>query len=125
MSSTRSALVNYKAIGATADGYAVSGSMGADITGPTTTITYQDQVCYQVSWLGASGSAIGTIAVQGSVDNITFHDITFTPALTQPNADDGGYLINMALVPFTYIRVKYTRSSGTGTLTVNMSTKGN
>lgn len=117
MSSTRSVLLNYVAIDAE--------SMGADITGPTTTISYQDQVCYQVSWLGASGSAIGTIAVQGSVDNVTFHDITFTPALTQPNADDGGYLINMALVPFTYIRVKYTRSSGTGTLTVKMSTKGN
>lgn len=124
MSSTRSALVNYKAIGPTADGYAVSGSMGADIIGPTTTITYQDQVCFQVAYSGSVGSAIGTISVQGSVDNVTFNDITFTPALTQPNADDGGYLINMALVPFTYIRVKYTRSSGTGSLTVNMSTKG-
>lgn len=117
MSSTRSVLLNYVAIDAE--------SMGADITGPTTTISYQDQVCYQVAWSGSVGSAIGTISVQGSVDNVTFHDITFTPALTQPNADDGGYLINMALVPFTYIRVKYTRSSGTGTLTVKMSTKGN
>lgn len=97
--------------------------MGADIVGPVTTITTGDQVCYQVAW--TSSNAVGVISVQGSVDGVTFYDLTFTPALTQPNSNNGGYLINLALVPFPNIRFKYTRTSGTGTMTVSLSAKGN
>lgn len=125
MSSTRSALVNFKAIGVVADGAKVEGDMSADIIGPSTNITYQDQVCIRVAWTASVGSGIGVIKVQGSLDNSNFEDITFTPALTQPNADDGSYLINMALVPFNFIRVFYDRTSGSGSLTANISTKGN
>jgi len=124
MSSKRSLIKTYNAIGITTglNPAAVSGSMGADIIGPTTTIDTVDQVCYQVAW--TSSDAVGVISVQGSVDNITFDDITFNPALAQPASNNGGYLINLALIPFTYIRLKYTRTSGTGNMTVTMSVKG-
>lgn len=101
----------------------VSGSMGADITGPTTHIDTADQVCYQVSW--TSANAVGTISVQGSVDGVNFVDLTFSPVLTQPASNNGEYLINLALIPFPLIRLKYTRVSGTGNLVVYMSAKGN
>ncbi len=124
MSAKRSIIKTYRAIGVTTglSPAAVSGSMAASITGPTTTIDVVDQVCYQVAW--SSSDAVGTISVQGSVDGVTFSDLTFTPALAQPSSNSGGYLINLALIPFTYIRFKYTRVSGTGTMTVSMSVKG-
>lgn len=101
----------------------VSGTMAADITGPTTQIDTADQVCYQVSW--TSSNAVGVISVQGSVDGVNFVDLTFSPVLTQPASNNGSYLINLALLPFPLIRLKYTRTSGTGTLTVYLSAKGN
>lgn len=128
MSAKRSILKNFYAIGDTVQTASnnppaqVSGSMGASITGPTTIIDVHDQVCYRVSW--TSSNAVGVISVQGSVDGTNFEDLTFTPALTQPASNNGSYLINLGLIPFIAIRVKYTRTSGTGTLTVRMSAKG-
>lgn len=96
--------------------------MAASITGPTTTLVTGDQVCYQVAW--TSSNAVGTISVQGSVDGTTWNDLTFDPVLAQPASNNGAYLINLALIPFPYIRLKYTRVSGTGTLDVWLSAKG-
>lgn len=101
----------------------VSGDMSTDIISPLTHIDTGDQICYQCHW--TSSSAVGVISVQGSVDGTTWDDITFTPALAQPTSNNGGYLINLALVPFPLIRLKYTRTSGTGNLVVYMSAKGN
>ena len=126
MSSARYLIKTYYAIGDTTDRAnpaVVSGDMSADITGPVTQIGNLDQVCYQVAW--TSSDAEGVISVQGSVDNTTFYDLTFSPALAQPNSDNGGYLINLALCPFPYVRVKYTRTTGSGTLSVILSAKGN
>lgn len=125
MSSSRSRIPNYTVIGPadSTNAAPVSGSMGADITGPTTQITMIDQVCYQVTW--TSSDAVGVISVQGSNDGTTFYDLTFDPALAQPNSDNGGYLINLALIPFSCIRLKYTRTSGTGSLKVVLAAKGN
>lgn len=125
MSSSRAIVKTFKAIGLTTGPQAaqISGDMSADIIGPVTTIDRVDQVCYQVAW--TSSDAVGVISVQGSVDGVTFNDLTFSPVLTQPNSDNGSYLINLALIPFTYIRIKYTRTSGSGALTVSMSMKGN
>lgn len=100
----------------------VSGDMSADIVGPTTQIDTADQVCYQVSW--TSSNAVGVISIQGSVDGVNFIDLTFDPALTQPSSNNGSYLINLALLPFPLIRLKYTRTSGSGTLNVFLSAKG-
>lgn len=125
MSSSRAIIKTFYAIGDTTaipTPAAVSGSMAASITGPVTVIDRVDQLAYQVSW--ASANAVGTISVQGSVDGVTFYDLTFDPPLAQPESDNGGYLINLALIPFTYVRLKYTRSSGTGTLKAWLSAKG-
>lgn len=124
MSSVRSIIKSTYAIGTTTgqNPALVSGSMGANIIGPVTNIDKVDQMCYQVVW--TSSNAIGTISVQGSVNGTTFEDLTFNPVLAQPASNNGSYLINLALIPFTYIRLKYTRTSGTGSMTVYLSAKG-
>lgn len=124
MSSARGIVKTYRAIGPLTGvtPAAVSGSMAATITGPTTTIDRMDQVCYEVAW--TSSNAVGVISIQGSVDNVTFYDLTFDPILAQPASNNGGYLVNLALIPFPYIRVKYTRTSGTGALVATLSAKG-
>jgi hypothetical protein len=125
MSSVRSIIKTMYLIGTTTgpNPALVSGDMSADVVGPVTVIDKIDQVCYQVAW--TSSDAIGTISVQGSVDGSTFIDLTFSPALTQPSSDNGSYLVNLALTPFSYIRLKYTRTSGSGDLQVYLSAKGN
>lgn len=128
MSNVRGIIKSFYAIGSltvrnSAGNFAiVDGDMSDDIIGPVTTFDKLDQMCYQVSW--TSSDAVGVISVQGSVDGVNFDDITFTPALTQPDSDNGAYLINMALIPMPYIRIKYTRVSGSGNLVVYLSAKG-
>lgn len=100
----------------------VDGDMSADITGPVTEVSKIDQICFQVSW--TSSDAVGVISIQGSVDGVNFEDLTFTTPLDQPNSDNNSYLINLALIPFPYIRLFYDRTSGSGNLEVYLSAKG-
>lgn len=127
MSSVRSIIKSFYAVGSVtgpvATRAAVSGTMAANIIGPTTQIDKIDQVCYQISW--TSSDAVGVISIQGSVDGVNFIDLTFDPVLTQPNSNNGSYLVNLALIPFPYVRPKYTRTSGTGNMTIYLSAKGN
>lgn len=100
----------------------VSGDMSDDIVGPITEIANIDQVCYYVAW--TSADAVGIISIQGSVDGTNFEDLTFTTPLAQPDSNNGSYLVNLALLPFSYIRPVYTRTSGSGDLVVSLSAKG-
>jgi hypothetical protein len=126
MSSVRSIIKTTKLIGVTTgvNPALVSGDMSANIIGPITNIDKIDQVCYDVSW--TSSNAVGVISIQGCVSgqDADFKDLTFNPVLTQPASNNGGYLINLALIPFPFIRLKYTRTSGTGSLVVFLSAKG-
>lgn len=130
MSSARGIIKTFYAIGDTVQTpsnsppAAISGDMSTTITGPTTTIDRMDQVCYDVQW--TSTTAVGVISIQGSVTgkDADFKDLTFSTPLAQPASNSGGYLVNLALIPFPYIRLKYTRTSGTGTLNVYLSAKG-
>lgn len=98
-------------------------SMAADITSIPTNGTFQDNVGIQVKWVSSDG--VGVISIQGSINAVVnqagtlvsgdWYDLTFNPVLTQPNSNSGGYLINLNQVPYNFIRVKYTRTSGTGT----------
>lgn len=102
-------------------------SMGADITSVVTDVTMVDNIGIYVKW--TSANAIGVLSIQGSI-NWDAHlslgdweDLTFDPALTQPNSDNGDYLININQFPYPFIRVFYDRTSGTGTLSTWICTK--
>ena len=95
-------------------------SMGADVTSLITVSTGLDNIGMQVKW--TSSDAVGIISVQASLnyDEQTgtgdWYDLTFPTPLTQPSSNNGGYLINLNQFPFPVYRIKYTRTSGTGTL---------
>lgn len=138
MSSARAIIKSLYAIGIvtgpTEQQAKVSGTMGASILGPVMTLDKVDQLGIDVKW--TSSNAVGVISVQGTNDplaassdaaivaNAHWNDITFSPGLTQPASNNGGYMISMALIPYTYTRVKYTRTSGTGNMVVYISAKG-
>lgn len=111
----------------------VDGDMSADISGPVMTLDKVDGFSLQVKW--TSSDAVGVISVQGSNDprlsqpgfdpnSAQWDSLTFDPELDQPNSNNGQYMISLALVPFTYARLFYDRTSGTGTMTVYASAKG-
>jgi hypothetical protein len=126
MSGRKNVLLPFYAVGVVADGAIVSGDMSANIVSPVTVAQYFDNIGFQIAW--ASADAIGTIAIEGSIDyqergplgvpSGTFYALTFDPILNQPNSNNGGYLVNVNQFPFTAYRVTYTRSSGSGAMTV-------
>jgi hypothetical protein len=91
---------------------AVSGT--ATVTSGTTTITRYHNLGLQITF---TGTMTGTLSVNCSNDNINFAPLTFSPTLTQPTGSGLTYLVNMNQVPFAYLQVSYTNSSGSGTLT--------
>lgn len=101
--------------------------MAASINSAVTNAQFQDNVGIQVKW--TSSDAVGVISVQASVNydprlgTGEFVDLTFGTALTQPNSNNGGYLINLNQLPYVYYRVAYTRTSGTGTLNIWFTSK--
>lgn len=96
-----------------------SGDMSADVTSDTTNIEHLDNIAYQLVW---TGTPTGTFAVEGTVDGSTWAALDLSdPILASGSADDA--LIVLSDLSFVSIRVKYTRTSGTGTLNVFISGK--
>jgi hypothetical protein len=90
------------------------GDMSGNLTSNTVDVTYSDNVGIQLTWTGA---AVGTFAVEGTVDESNWSSLSFS---STPSASGGGdtHLLNLNNLPYKRIRVKYTRTSSTGTLQV-------
>lgn len=121
MSGRKNAIQQYPIINAT--------SMAATITSAATNVEFLDNIGFQIVW--TSSDAIGTITIEGSNTynpnlNVagSWFALTFSPALTQPASNNGNYGISVNQFPWSWIRVVYTRSSGSGTLTATLSAKG-
>lgn len=80
-----------------------------------------------------TGTAAGTLKLQGSADPVP--DARFTPAVptnwtdiadsSEPVTGAGTVMYNYRECPgFNWVRVVYTSSSGTGTMTIRLNTKG-
>lgn len=99
------------------------------INSEATNITNVDNIGFLISW---TGTPTGIISIQcaienppllGQVDQRTWIALTFDPALAQPAGSAGSYLVNVNQAPFTWIRVSYTNSSGSGVLTAKIMAK--
>lgn len=69
----------------------------------------------EVTW---TGTPTGTFQVLVSNSGINFYALTYNPALAQPSGSAGGYVINNNQLPFKFIQLQYTNTSGSGILTV-------
>lgn len=74
-----------------------------------------DNINLEITW---TGTPTGLIEVLVSDSGINFYPLTFSPILTQPAGSAGGYTINLTQLSAKYIMLRYTNSSGTGTITI-------
>lgn len=101
------------------DKLVVDGSMAATLTSPSTNIMHTDRVGYQLSWTTAD--AEGTFSVEVSNDEATWATLTLSTPITAASANDNAYIDCETAAKF--IRFKYTRTSGTGTLQAHITSK--
>lgn len=104
------------------------GDMSSNITSEVTIITNQSIIGYQLSWSGSS--PVGTAAVEVSNDYAVNGEGVVTNAGTWSTAtsasisgNTGNGYFNMSNQSSYAIRLKYTRTSGSGTLQVNQTGK--
>ena len=97
---------------------AVSGT--STYTSAATNISQQHNVGLDIRFVG---TMTGTLTVNCSNDNVTFTSLTFSPSLAQPSGSNLNYLVDLNQVPFQYVQVSYTNSSGSGTLTSILTSK--
>lgn len=105
------------------------GDMSSSITSKVTNILNQDNVSIELSWTGTPN---GSFAIQGSlthaeqngnVTNVgTWTPITL-PAAVVAVGSAGSALLDLNQLSFPWIRVVYTASSGSGSLTYSISGK--
>ena len=106
-----------------------AGDMSADITGPATNISYLDNVAIQLNF---TGTPTGTFSIQGSLDHKEYNGqivnagnfvpLTFSSTLAASGAA-GQILLDLNQLSFPYIRIVYTRTSGSGSLDAYISAK--
>lgn len=106
-------------------------TMGGSITGAATNIQYLDNVSVQLIF---TGTPTGTFTIEGSLnysenpyDHSQINAGTWTaitlPTTASASGAAGDILIDLNQLSFPWIRIKYTRSSGTGTLDAYVSAK--
>lgn len=83
-------------------------------------ISRVDNQGLEVTW---TGTPTGLFQVMVSNSGINFYALTFNPALSQPAGSPGGYAVDLNQLPFKYIMLQYTNTSGSGTISVYIQTK--
>lgn len=94
----------------------VSGSMTGTtvITSNPTNIQNLDNIGLQIAW---TGTPVGTLEIQCSIDGVNYDALSFGPPITQPAGTAARFLVNLTELPYPWIRVQYTNASGSGSLT--------
>ncbi len=125
MSGRKNTLYPYKAISA--------GDMSqASITSSITDILFLDNIGLQMNW---TGTPTGTFSVQVSNDYVpgpqgqpalkagNWNAYTLSPALGAPSGSAGTTAGSLTGCPFRYVKLVYTKTSGTGSLDFFISGK--
>ena len=89
------------------------------ITGTAVNVQFLDNIGIQLKW---TGTPSGTFLIEGSNDNTTYRALDFGSAI-EATGSASDHLISVNQFPFPWIRVKYTNSSSTGSLTATISGK--
>lgn len=108
-----------------------SASMGSSITSDAVEIKLQDNVGFQLNW---TGSPVGSFDFQISADhkediegNVVnegnWISLTLSASITAAGSPDSAY-VDLNQLSASYARVRYIRTSGSGTLDVYATAKG-
>lgn len=84
------------------------------VTGANIKLTSWAGVTFDCRW---SASVTGTIAVEASLDGVTFYNVGAS-VTTQPSGSATGVLIQNVGIVAKFVRVSYTGTAGSGTMTV-------
>ena len=95
-----------------------SQAMASDFQSSVTNVQFMDRVSYSVVW---TGSAVGTLIVQSSLDGTNWTDLDMNQ-IVMANADDTA-VIDIAATGIPQLRLSYTATSGTGSLDAYVSAK--
>lgn len=102
-------------------------SMAATVTSSIVNTEFLDNIGLYIKW--ASSDAVGVITVESSINYDAglatgdWFSLTFNPPLAQPASNNGSYGINLNELPYPWLKVVYTRTSGSGTLNAYLSAK--
>ncbi len=102
-------------------------SMAASITSNPQACQFQDNIGVQLAW---TGTPVGTFSIQVSVDYDpvkhiagSWATLVLSDDITAAGSADNAYIeLNQLSAP--WMRVVYTRTSGTGTLNCHIAAKG-
>lgn len=102
-----------------------NGDMSANISSAGVNTESVDNVGVELSWTGTPSGAWKIQASNSSTDgsNGTWTDLSMTIG-SQPTGAAGGFLLDLNQFPFKYVRIVYTKTSGTGTANAYLYAKG-
>lgn len=93
-------------------------SLGATFNSQAVTIS--DRLGFSIACLVTGTTPAGTFKLQWSNDGVNFDDIT---SQTRAITDVGYYVFNVSACYTKWVRLVYTRTSGTGAVTAVLSSK--
>lgn len=97
-----------------------TGSMASSITSTSYDVSEVNNVAVQAVW--SSGSTpVGTTTLEASLDDTNYTEITDSSLAVSGNSGSNFY--NIQDPGYRYLRLKYNRTSGSGTLNVKISGK--
>lgn len=95
------------------------GSLSADFFSPASTVSYDDNVGYQVKY---SGNPTGQFFVQGTINGVDWEDLELSAEILAA-AVPGSFVINLNQIPYYQLRLRFDRTSGTGLVQAWIMTK--
>lgn len=87
-------------------------TMASAITSLPTVVLGMDNASYQVTY---SGSPVGAFTVESSNDGASWSALVFSTTVDTTTASSP-FLINLNQLPYAQIRLRYTPTSGSGTM---------
>lgn len=86
-------------------------------------VTGIDGFCAVISVSATTGGAIGRFAVYGSVDNITYVELTQTSVVMDVIGVDIVYKLNFLEIQDSWIQIAWISASGDGSATIDFTAK--
>lgn len=102
--------------------------MGATFTSSPTNIQFLDNIAYQAVW-SAGSTPVGVLSVEVSIDydpqqnNAGNWDTLVLPVTAAVSGNSGTLSIALQQLSHPWVRLKYTRTSGSGTMNAFLSAK--